>query len=281
MVVDDDASSDDTAQRVETLGAPRVRLLRLAKNGGPAAARNAGLEAATGTWVGVLDSDETLVPERSARMLRAARASGRSSAVDQMVLFNPRNGQSRLMFFGDVLGAAGELDLERFVLGNVLNDGRVPYALGYLKPLVRRNLLERHGIRYDESLRIGEDFYFFAEARALGGPASVVAEPGYVYHVYQNSPSNRMRLDDLEALRAAQRRFVATHRPVGAAARACARRTRSLDHARDYLLFAEALQSRRFGEAFTIARRRPAVVPTLRFSLASRLAALRPGNIGR
>ncbi|HXY91308.1 MAG TPA: glycosyltransferase family 2 protein, partial [Acidimicrobiia bacterium] len=43
---------------------PRVRLVSRARNGGPAAARNSGLQAATGTYVAFLDDDDVWVPDR-------------------------------------------------------------------------------------------------------------------------------------------------------------------------------------------------------------------------
>jgi len=43
-----------------------VRLLRLDKNGGPARARNAGVQEAKGEWIAFLDSDDAWLPDRLA-----------------------------------------------------------------------------------------------------------------------------------------------------------------------------------------------------------------------
>ena len=66
MLVVDDCSSDNTVEIVERAAAldPRVRLIRQRRNGGPAAARNSALEAATGRWVAFLDSDDLWLPEK-------------------------------------------------------------------------------------------------------------------------------------------------------------------------------------------------------------------------
>lgn len=64
MLIVDDCSSDTTVEIVERAVAmdPRIRLIRQRKNGGPAAARNSALEAATGRWVAFLDSDDLWLP---------------------------------------------------------------------------------------------------------------------------------------------------------------------------------------------------------------------------
>lgn len=56
VIVVDDGSSDSTAEVVSEF--PDVRFLRLEKNQGAAHARNVGIEAATGTYVAFLDSDD-------------------------------------------------------------------------------------------------------------------------------------------------------------------------------------------------------------------------------
>lgn len=64
MLVADDASGDRTAEIVAGLAAtdPRIRLIRLAQNGGVARARNAALAAAKGRYVAFLDSDDLWLP---------------------------------------------------------------------------------------------------------------------------------------------------------------------------------------------------------------------------
>jgi glycosyltransferase involved in cell wall biosynthesis len=62
-IVVDDASPEPVEVRVED---PRVRLLRRDTNGGPAAARNTGLETARGTYLAFCDDDDLFSPNRLA-----------------------------------------------------------------------------------------------------------------------------------------------------------------------------------------------------------------------
>jgi glycosyltransferase involved in cell wall biosynthesis len=62
VIVVDDASTDGTADEVERVYGTRVRVLRMPRHGGVSAARNTGVRAATGTFLGFLDSDDLWLP---------------------------------------------------------------------------------------------------------------------------------------------------------------------------------------------------------------------------
>src|SRR5260221_10869745 len=71
VIVVDDTSTDDTAARAESLTAsfPKLKVLRQPRNGGPSAARNAGITAGEGTWIAILDGDDYMQPGRLTRLL--------------------------------------------------------------------------------------------------------------------------------------------------------------------------------------------------------------------
>lgn len=66
MLIVDDASTDDTAAIALAFSAedPRIRVIRLAENGGAAVARNRALEACSGRFVAYLDADDLWKPEK-------------------------------------------------------------------------------------------------------------------------------------------------------------------------------------------------------------------------
>src|SRR5258708_17351459 len=74
VIVVDDGSTDETSERLEGLGDPRLRAVRLNRSGGMAHARNAGIETALGTWVAFLDDDDVWSPCKLRRQLDAARS---------------------------------------------------------------------------------------------------------------------------------------------------------------------------------------------------------------
>lgn len=58
VLVVDDGSSDNTFEQVQSIDDPRVRLIRHPSNRGAAAARNTGIQNASGEYIAFLDSDD-------------------------------------------------------------------------------------------------------------------------------------------------------------------------------------------------------------------------------
>ena len=76
VVVVDDGSLDGTAERVDELADPRLRVVRHDRSLGVSRARNAGIAAARGAWVAFLDDDDLWAPDKLRIQLDAARESG-------------------------------------------------------------------------------------------------------------------------------------------------------------------------------------------------------------
>jgi teichuronic acid biosynthesis glycosyltransferase TuaG len=71
MIVVDDCSTDNSTQIIEEYCEkdPRIKTIRLDRNGGPAKARNAATEAAKGRYIAFLDGDDMWLPEKLQRQL--------------------------------------------------------------------------------------------------------------------------------------------------------------------------------------------------------------------
>jgi glycosyltransferase involved in cell wall biosynthesis len=65
----DDGSTDNSVAVIESIGDPRVRLLRNEGNIGIARTRQRGLDEARGTYLAVLDSDDAAAPRRLGRQV--------------------------------------------------------------------------------------------------------------------------------------------------------------------------------------------------------------------
>lgn len=69
IILIDDGSTDNTAEQVQT-AYPQIRYL-YQDNQGVSAARNLGIQAATGEWIALLDSDDEWLPHKLAEQIKA------------------------------------------------------------------------------------------------------------------------------------------------------------------------------------------------------------------
>jgi len=74
VVVVVDGPDSLTAEYLETLTDPRLRVVFLERQLGGSDARNAGVRAARGEWIALLDDDDEWLPEKIERQMRAAHA---------------------------------------------------------------------------------------------------------------------------------------------------------------------------------------------------------------
>jgi succinoglycan biosynthesis protein ExoO len=272
VIVVDDCSADRTVAIARSFPTERVRVVKLEKNRGPGGARNAGLEAARGRWIGVLDSDDTVHPDRMSRMIRRAERSDAQVAVDNLDVLQEAGGVKTTMFAPSMLEKYGELSLADFIAANLLFEET--FSFGYMKPIFERGFVERNALRYDETLRIGEDYIFLASALAKGGRCAVDPQPGYAYHIRSGSISRVLELHHVKAMLAADEKFLREHRLDVPAQAAQARRTRSLEEAASFLTLVNHLKRRAPLQAVKTALRDPRAVRHLKMPIAVRLRRL-------
>jgi succinoglycan biosynthesis protein ExoU len=211
VVVVDDASHDDTQACAWAAddGTGRLAVVALATNAGPSKARNIALEHSRAPYFCVLDADDYFLPGRIGRLF-ASTAGDWDMLADDLILVSGYVADQDLAGLCQVKpGDAGLLDLKTFVTRNVPRRGKMRGELGYLKPLVRRDFIERHKLRYDETLRLGEDYAFYAKALIAGARFRLVGACGYVAVERADSLSARHSGADLQSLVAFDDRVLA------------------------------------------------------------------------
>jgi glycosyltransferase involved in cell wall biosynthesis len=175
VVVVDDGSADDTAEVVAGLADPRVRLVRHATPQGVSAARNRGAAEARGAWVAFLDDDDLWAPDKLARQLDAARASGRTWAYAGAVSVD-----GGLSIVGGVPPPPPEQVVARLPRYNAVPGGGS-------NVVVRRDVLDRAG-PFDTRLYNTEDWEMWLRLTHFGPPAWV-SRPLMAYRVHTGNAS--------------------------------------------------------------------------------------------
>jgi glycosyltransferase involved in cell wall biosynthesis len=207
IVVVDDGSTDGTAAAATSLGVDAPFLVRVVStpNAGRAAARNVGLAAARGEFIGFVDADDFALPDMYAAMLNCADSNRADLVVCEYLGIDASTGATLFTYHeGDASlygsSAAARPGLLSAIGGSVCNK------------LVHRSLFSERGIEFPP----GRDFEDLATAYRLAGEArriEKVAEPLYGYRLGQ--PSSIMGacderfLDILDALEVTDEHFLA------------------------------------------------------------------------
>ncbi|CAN7680562.1 glycosyltransferase family 2 protein [Pararhizobium sp. LjRoot255] len=229
VVVVDDGSDDATEAVARSMddGTGRLTVARFKENRGPSAARNYALSITSSPILGVLDADDFLLPGRLQRLLSedswdliadnvAFIDAEQSSTIEHEIRYFDPDPQL--------------LDFISFIEGNISRRHARRAEIGFLKPLMRREFLQRHRLQYNETLRLGEDYDLYARALAAGARYKILRSCGYAAVVRGNSLSGSHRTIDLKRLYEADQAILAENTLPAAAAATLARHAR---HIRD------------------------------------------------
>ncbi|OHV78757.1 glycosyltransferase family 2 protein [Ensifer sp. LCM 4579] len=207
IVVIDDGSADGTiaAARAADDGSGRLVVVRFEENRGPAAARNHAIAISQSPLLAVLDADDFFLPGRLRRLLAQDDWDFIADNIAFVDAEQVANIRSKIRRFA---ATPRPLDLIGFVDGNISRRGVRRGEIGFLKPLMRRSFLDEHRLRYNETLRLGEDYELYARALARGASYKIIHSCGYAALVRGNSLSGRHRTIDLKRLYEADRNIL-------------------------------------------------------------------------
>ncbi|MFD3618213.1 glycosyltransferase family 2 protein [Streptomyces sp. NPDC058676] len=170
VIAVDDGSTDGTGEYLEEFAARAampVTVIRQDNSGGPSGPRNVGLGKAAGRYVFFLDADDRLGPEALRSMVAMADENGTDVVLGKVEGVNRSAPKS---MWGSSVGRTDVFS------------SNIKFTLSAQK-LFRRALLERHSMRFDESLWTGEDALFTLEAYLRADGVSVVADHTCYYLV--------------------------------------------------------------------------------------------------
>lgn len=179
----DDHGKDDSMEIAQQFidahpSAKTFRLLATPHNMGPGAARNVGIEAAQGEYIGFVDSDDVVAPDYCEQLYTAATAHDADLSYCQAELVQGSNVSSMnnpVIEGGEFMGAKRSFFLTHYVT--------MMWTFLY-----RRSQLEEYGIRFPDT-RSAEDSYFLTCSLLATKRIACVDKPLYKYLVHEESLS--------------------------------------------------------------------------------------------
>jgi len=146
IIVIDDGSTDGTHEVIERIREPRLRYLRHDNNQGASAARNTGIEAASGDYIAFLDSDDEWLPNKLEKQVHLLQTSEVSvGAVYSGYVIIGERGQP----------VTAQIPKHRgIILDELLSDN----CVGTTSTVMVRRECFRHGQPFDSALASGQDW---------------------------------------------------------------------------------------------------------------------------
>lgn len=172
LLLVDDGSTDGTPALCDAYAAKDSRVRAFHKpNGGVSSARNMGLDNATGEWITFADSDDELMA--GALSLIAMTVARQNIESPDLILENlniVHQGEPGFTLYGPGLDNL-ELLYRQGLWGAVWNK------------TFSKSIIEKHNIRYDESLHLSEDCLFVATYCAHVKGVEYIETPCYIQYV--------------------------------------------------------------------------------------------------
>ena len=276
VLVVDDGSTDRTWQVMADYAGRDRRIvpLRLARQSGPSAARNAALAQARGDWLALLDADDAFLPQRLATLVAEAETRGSDLLADNLLLRDFATGRPLGRALDeDVMAVGGPLTL-RQLLGSDMPDLPMRRRLGFVQPVLRRSFLALHGLRYHEDIRSGEDFLLYCECLLRGARFHLTPQALYLCSVRAGALTDDHRLTSHQSVANQRLRHM-----VGSADPELATMLRQRQHLLHFTQLRESLADRRLAQALRDMRRVP--LPLLLARLGGALQRRSLGSAAR
>lgn len=158
LILVDDGSKDGSPQILDRYQEQDDRVKVIHKeNGGVSAARNDGLQAASGTYIRFLDADDWIPDDSTKQMVRSIKEEDADLVVGDFY-----------RVVGENLAKKGSIQTEKTLTtaeyAEYMMESPADYYYGVIwNKLYRKEIIDRYGIMFDASLSFCEDFVFNLE----------------------------------------------------------------------------------------------------------------------
>jgi len=189
-----DASPDNSLSilREAEVADDRIRVIAFEKNRGVSAARNAGLDIASGEYVIFCDSDDWIEPQMYERLYRMAQEKDADIAFCRVFKDYPNKTENVPLGFATGMRFDAQAIRETLIpamLSKETDSDDLPLS-GYTpRNLFRREVIGSH--RFREEIRYAEDLLFIVECMLDAKAAVAVDEAYYHYRFHGGSVTKR------------------------------------------------------------------------------------------
>lgn len=191
-----DGSTDNSLEILERYRKKdnRIRIINKA-NGGLPSARNAGLDVAKGKYVGFVDSDDYIEKNMFQKLYEVAKRDKSEIVVCGAHIF-PKNPRANSWLYSSLSPWYQHYDnFEPRILFECVCT--TPFLW---RMLIKRNLIEKHNLRLNERILIGEDKLFQTKIYPKAKGITIIPDKLYHYCWHRNNSMMNQEVNDLSTL---------------------------------------------------------------------------------
>ena len=180
IILVDDGSTDDSKKIADTYAKkdPRIKVSHQ-ENQGQSAARNAGLQKATGDFIGFTDSDDQLKPTFINSLLEIYGADTSLAVCGHQYHWVKKN-TSKNLYQSPLRPRRHHETKKVYVLKLLAKDGRL-YSCN--NKLFKASIIKDHQLKFDQKLNFAEDTKFVLDyLKHAEGEIAYTPQPLYIYN---------------------------------------------------------------------------------------------------
>ena len=197
LIVIDDGSTDSSADICDSFSDPRIKVYHV-NNAGVSSARNRGISKAKGDYITFCDGDDTLHPQYlemvfdpSVEMIVSGMR-GVLSTGEELELVIPK--------YDGIITVKNICDS---FYADLMKNGVYGFVAG---KLVRRSVIEKYKIRFDETIRLAEDLDFFVKIYQKIDKIKFV-QKAYYYYTHETREPFNIKAQDIPSQIIIQKRI--------------------------------------------------------------------------
>ena len=174
-----DASTDNSLEILKRYAAKddRIKIVNFEENKGAAAARNTGIDAATGEYIGFVDSDDFIDAEFYEKLYNKAVDENADVAKGNIKTYNPKTGLSQTEQWLD--------------LNNLIKRNKAYFYFTFTTAIYKTTLIKENDIRFIEGFVHFEDPYFTIKANLFYDKIALINNAYYYYCNNENSATRK------------------------------------------------------------------------------------------
>ena len=186
IIMVDDASTDNGQNIIKMQNSPLIKLHSLPSNTGPSAARNVGLKIAEGDYVFFLDADDTISTSALKTLYGHAKENDFDLVYsDKANIENSRN-QNENIFVHPADKIFSNSDITKEIKKRLYDPLYTTGLIGVTGRLIKRSIINRNNLYFEEQLRFLEDETFSWDIMAFCKKAKYIRKQLYTYYQYPN-----------------------------------------------------------------------------------------------